>query len=477
MSKGISIKKEEDFSGWYTELLEKAELADVRYGIKGFVVYREWSQITIEKMFRVFQDSLERKEHMPLCFPSLIPEKNFLLEASHVEGFTPDVFWLEKEGDEKYALRPTSETAFYQMYSLWIRSHRDLPYKRYQRGSVFRAEKTKTTRPFFRGREFHWIETHNVFATKEDALAQVKEDMQTTKEVLFEEFGIPHMFFERPQWDKFPGGESTFAADALMGSGKVLQLPSTHYLGTNFSKPFNVKYQSKEGVEEFGHITCYGPAISRIYGAMIALHSDNKGLRVPFKLSPLQVVIVPVRFENDAKVSYKALELKKKLSKFSVKVDSREEYSAGFKFNHYELRGVPIRIEIGPREVKNEEVVLVRRDTGEKLTVKESEVSAKVWEISKEYDSKLIESAGISFEDSIVDALSLEDIKKGLENDKIVRCNLFSIGLNSEEYAKKIEDLGGEVRGSRADIKEKPFGPCVVSGKEASKVVYVAKSY
>ncbi|MFT4282954.1 MAG: proline--tRNA ligase [Candidatus Woesearchaeota archaeon] len=477
MSKGISIKKEEDFSKWYTELIEKAELADVRYGIKGFVVYREWAQITIEKMFREYQDTLELKQHMPLCFPSLIPEKNFLLESDHVEGFTPDVFWLEKEGEEKFALRPTSETAFYQMYSLWIRSHRDLPYKRYQRGSVFRAEKTKTTRPFFRGREFHWIETHNVFATKEDALAQVKEDMQTTKEVLFEEFGIPHMFFERPQWDKFPGGEKTFAADALMGSGKVLQLPSTHYLGVNFSKPFNVKYQSSEGKEEYGHITCYGPAISRIYGAMIALHSDNKGLRVPFKLSPLQIAIVPVRFEDNKEVLSKCEEIKSKLSNYTVKIDDRDEYTPGFKFNEYELKGVPIRIEIGPRDVKENKVVLVRRDTGEKLSVDESKLKEKIKEISLKYDDNLISSAGDSFEDSIVNAKTLEEVKKGLDNNKIVRCNLYSIDLDSEEYAKKLEEQGGEVRGCRIDKDEKPFGPCIVSGKKASKVVYVAKSY
>ncbi|MFT4261305.1 MAG: proline--tRNA ligase [Candidatus Woesearchaeota archaeon] len=477
MSKGILIDKQKDFSGWYTELLEKSELADVRYGIKGFVVYREWAQASIEKMFRIYCDALDNKDHMPLCFPTLIPEKNFQLEASHVEGFSPDVFWLEKDGDEKYALRPTSETAFYQMYNLWIRSHRDLPYKRYQRGSVFRAEKTKTTRPFFRGREFHWIETHNGFATKEDAMNQVHEDMQTTKEVIFERFGIPHIFFERPQWDKFPGAVNTYAADALMGSGKVLQLPSTHYLGTNFSKPFNVKYQSKEGKEEFVHLTCYGPAISRIYGAMVALHSDNKGLRVPFELAPLQVVIIPLRAEKNKDVLVKADELKKKLKNYIVKVDDRDDQTPGFKFNQWELKGVPIRIELGPRELENNEVVVVRRDTQEKITIKEKELEEFVKKASEEYTNNLIKQAGNEFEESIIDANSLEDIKKGIEEDKIVRANLLSLELESAGYAEQIAELGGEVRGSRIDIDEKPFGPCVVSGKKAKKVIYIAKSY
>lgn len=477
MSKGIQTKKEQDFSSWYTELLEKAELADIRYGIKGFVVYREWAQMSIEKMFRIYCDALDKKEHMPLCFPTLIPEKNFHLESSHVDGFSPDVFWLEKEGEERFALRPTSETAFYQMYSLWIRSHRDLPYKRYQRGSVFRAEKTKTTRPFFRGREFHWIETHNGFATKEDALNQVKEDMLTTKEVLFDRFGIPHIFFERPQWDKFPGAVNTYAADALMGSGKVLQLPSTHYLGEIFSKPFNVKYQTKTGEEKYVHLTCYGPAISRIYGAMIALHSDNKGLRLPFELAPIQIVIVPVRFENNKEVLDKAFELKQKLSNYSVKVDDRDEVTAGFKFNQYELKGVPIRIELGPRDIEKKELVVVRRDTGEKVTINEKDIESFVLNASKEYNSNLIKQAGESFEENIFNATTLEDVKKGLNEDKIVRTNFYSINLDSKEFSEKINELGGDVRGSRIDIKEKPFGPCVVSGKKASKVVYIAKSY
>ena len=477
MAKGISADKNKDFSEWYTELIEKAELADVRYGLKGFVIYREWAQVTIEKMFRIYQDVLEAKGHMPLCFPSVIPQKNFLLEADHVEGFTPEVFWIDDDKDEKMALRPTSETAFYQMYSLWIRSHRDLPYKRYQRGSVFRNEKTKSTRPFFRGREFHWIETHNVFANEEDAKTQVKEDMQTTKEVIFERFGIPHIFFERPQWDKFPGAVNTFAADALMGSGKVLQLPSTHLLGENFSKPFNVKYMDVDSTEKYGHITCYGPSISRIYGAMIALHSDNKGLRVPFELSPLQIVIVPILHDKEPQVLKEAKSLAKELKDYKVKLDDDLTTTPGFKFNEYELKGVPIRIEIGPRDIKEKKCVVVRRDTGKKEFILLKDLKKYVSNLSEEYTQNLVSQAGAKFEDNLVDAKTIDEIKKGLSQDKIVRTNLFSIGFDSEKYANKIEDLGCEVRGSRIDIDEKPFGPCVVSGKKATKVVYVAKSY
>ena len=316
---GITVKKSDDFSEWYTQLVQKAELGDVRYNIKGLVVYMPWATKSIKKMYKLTEDILERKGHEPLIMPSLIPESNFKLEGEHVKGFAPEVFWVTEHGagekfEEKMALRPTSETALYQMYSLWIRSYKDLPFKRYQSCQVWRYE-GKMTRPFFRGREFHWIEAHDVFATEKEALAQVKEDMETTKETLLEKFAIPFIFFQRPQWDKFAGAVNTYAADALMGSGKVLQLPSTHMLGQNFSKPFNVKFVDEKSEEKLAYITCYGPAISRIYGAMIALHGDDKGLVLPWDVAPKQIVIVPILFtDGKEEVLKKANELKEKLA-------------------------------------------------------------------------------------------------------------------------------------------------------------------
>lgn len=479
--RGITAKKETDFSEWYTQLIEQAELADVRYGIKGFVVYREWAQITMEKMYRAMSDALDAAGHMPLCFPTLIPEKNFLLEAEHVDGFSPEVFWVTEDGggklSEKYALRPTSETAFYQMYALWIRSWRDLPYKRYQRASVFRAEKTKMTRPFLRGREFHWFESHNAFATKEDALKQVYEDMQITHDVLQEQFGMPHIFFERPQWDKFPGADKTFAADALMGSGKVLQLPSTHLLGENFSKPFNVKYVDKDGQSKHCHMTCYGPAISRIYGGMIALHSDNKGLRVPFDYSPLQVVIIPI-FKDDGKaVLDKCSAIAKKLKGYSLKIDDRQEYTPGWKYNNYELKGVPIRIEVGPKDVAGKQVVVARRDLNKKEFVKDEDLVEYVKNLAHDYTDNLIKQAGLDFEKSLQDVNTVNEVKKALDDNKIARANFCSIGMDGIKCAAEIEKTGGFVRGKRMDKEEKPHGNCVACGKKANVVVYVARSY
>lgn len=480
---GITVKKSENFSEWYTQLVEKAELADVRYGVKGAIVYREWAQMSIERMFSAMSDALDKKDHMPICMPTLIPEKNFTIEADHVEGFTPEVYWVTEHGngekfEHKLALRPTSETAFYQMYSLWIRSYKDLPYKRYQRANVFRYE-GKMTRPFFRGREFHWIESHNCFRNEEEARAQVKEDMETTYEVLYKQFGIPHIFFRRPEWDKFPGAEDTYAADALMGSGKVIQLPSTHYLGEKFSKPFDVKYKDSDGEDKYCHITCYGPAISRIYGALISLHGDDQGLRVPFDLSPVQVVIVPILFDDSKdKVLAKCRELKSHLGKYRVKIDDREGQSPGWKFGQWEMKGVPIRIEVGPKDIEKGEVMIARRDIEDKQAVREVDVESVVNDIAQKYTVNLVAQAEESFEDNTVDAKSVDEIKKAIDDNKIVRACMCSRAADGEECANKIHEASGsEVRGTRIDVDEKAEGKCVVCDKDATAVVYVARSY
>ncbi len=480
---GITAKKEEDFSEWFTQLLQKAELADVRYKLKGFPVYREWSTISLKKMNRIMEETLEKKGHLPLTFPVVIPEALLKTESEHIEGFTPEVFWITEHGkgeklDEKMALRPTSETAFYSMYSLWVRSYKDLPMKRYQSCTVYRHE-TKMTRPFFRTREIYWIEAHNVFAAEEDAKAQVREDMETTHEVLHGKFAIPHIFFQRPEWDKFPGADKTFAADALMGSGKVLQLPSTHLLGQKFSKPFNVTFTDEDGEEKHAHITCYGPAHSRIYGAMIALHSDNKGLVLPWDVAPLHIVIVPIIFEESKKeVLKKGKEIESKLKGYSVKLDDRDDYSAGHKFNEWELKGVPIRIEIGPKDLEKNTATIFRRDLGRKTQIKQNDLLKEVQKIEKEFTNNLLKKTESDFEKSIADAKTVDEIKKALGQNKIVKCGFCSTGKDGEECAEKIEKvIGGTVRGTRFGKEEKPEGKCAVCGKEAKEVVYIAKSY
>jgi prolyl-tRNA synthetase len=482
--KGIGVKKEENFSEWYSELVKKAELADLRYNVKGFVCYRPWAAITIKKMFDLFEECLERKGHLPIVMPSLIPESNFKKEAEHVEGFTPEVFWVTEAGEsekfeEKLALRPTSETAIYPMYSYWIRSYNDLPFKRYQAGQVWRYE-GKSTRPFLRAREFHWIEAHNVFASKKEALNQVKEDMETTKEMLTDEFGLSFIFFERPQWDKFSGAESTYAADALMDSGRVIQLPSTHFIGQGFAKVFDVKFKDKDGKEKYGYITCYGPAISRIFGAMIAIHGDDQGLVLPFKISPLQVVVVPIVYDEKKKeILSKAEKIGEMLSySYRVKVDERDDISPGEKFNIWEMKGVPFRIEIGPKDLENNQAVIVRRYDGKKFFVGVKELEGKLRKLSEAYTKELRELHQQRFENLIEKCHSIDEVKKAINRGKIACAGFCSIDHDGEKCAEVIEkETGGKVRGCKLDKEDISFDKCIVCGKKAHKTVYIAKDY
>ena len=480
---GITVSKEEDFSAWYTEIINKAELADIRYNIKGFVCYRPWATISIKKMYKKYEELLEKNDHLPLIMPSLIPESNFLLEADHVKGFAPEVFWVTEVGSsgrlsERLALRPTSETALYKMYALWIKSYKDLPFKRYQSCQVWRYE-GKMTRPFFRGREFHWIEAHDVFANLEEAKQQVLQDMEMTYQMLQDEFCLPIIFFQRPAWDQFPGAVHTYAADALMGSGKVLQLPSTHLLGQNFSKPFDVKFVDIDGNEKYGFITCYGPAISRIYGAMIAYLGDDKGLILPFDLAPIQIVVVPILIKGkEEMVLNKCKEIYNKIKdKYKVKLDDSED-SPGSKFYYWEMKGVPIRIEIGPRDIEKKQVVIVKRFDGQKFFVKESELKNKIDEIANYYTKEIKEKKIIDFEEQIEACYEKDSAIEAIKNGKIVCCGFCSIDKDGEPCAGVVEkEINALVRGKRVDEEKHEFASCLICGKPASCTVYLAKSY
>ncbi|MFW9767865.1 MAG: proline--tRNA ligase [Candidatus Thorarchaeota archaeon] len=480
----FDIDKENNFPDWYTEIVRVAELADVRYGVKGFTPYPPWSTMSMNLMFDILEEVLQRKGHLPMIFPTVIPEANLRKEANHIEGFTPQVFWISEIGDgekleERLALRPTSETALYPMYSLWIRSWRDVPLKRYQRVSVFRSE-VKSTRPFLRGREFLWIESHNVFSSHEEVKAQVLEDIEITKEVCTDNFGLPLMVFRRTQWDKFPGGLNTYAADTLMPDGKVIQLPSTHDLGDNFARAFDIKFLNKDNETVYAWQTCYGPAISRIYGAMISVHGDNKGLRLPFKVAPYQVVVIPIFKGKDVDVVLKYCnDIVKKLKKagFRVHLDDCDE-TPGWKYNYWEMKGVPIRIEAGPRDIKQNKVVLFRRDTMKREAVDFKDIKKKVASLGKEIDEYLLKTAESKFDGLVVDAERFGEIDDALDKGKIARVPFCSIEMDAYSCAEQIEkNTRGEIRGTRMDIDEEPEGLCVACGKVAKEVVYVARSY
>jgi prolyl-tRNA synthetase len=477
---GITVKKDENFSEWYTQVVKKTELADLRYNVKGFLVFQPWSVLSMEKMYYYMERALQQKGHKPYWFPVVIPEKNLKKESSHVKGFTPEVFWINSHGnnepiEEKLALRPTSETAFYQMFSLWVRSYKDLPFKTYQRANVFRYE-TKATRPFLRSREFHWIEAHCAHATEQDAMKQVYEDMETTKEVLHDIYGLPFIFFQRPLWDKFPGAEKTFAADVLNPDGKVVQQPSTHLLKQTFAEAFNVKFRDKDEKEKYVHLTCYGPAISRIFASVIAVHGDDKGLRFPWEIAPLQVVIIPINDEE--KINKLAEKLKKDISKFaSAEIDYTDK-RPGEKFNYWEMKGVPIRIDLGLKDIQNKKITLFRRDLNKKVVVNQNNVLNEIKKISRGITPNLTKKADKLFDNRIRNAKNLKEIKETIRQGAIARCAFCSLDKDGEKCAEIIEkEIEAQVRGTRLDEKEKPSGKCAVCGENAHHIVYIAKSY
>ncbi|MFA5855723.1 MAG: proline--tRNA ligase [Candidatus Pacearchaeota archaeon] len=475
----FNIDKDNKFSEWYSEIVDKAEITDLRYNVKGFVVIRPWGAMTIEKMYKLYEKELQNKGHVPTFFPTVIPEENFKKESSHVEGFTPEVFWLEKFGEEKLALRPTSETAFYQLYNLWISGWRDLPLKLYQRANVFRFE-TKATRPLIRGREFMWIEAHDAFASKAEAEKQVKEDIEMTENIMHQKFGVPFLPMKRPQWDKFPGAEYTIGSDSILPDGKIIQQPSTHLLGTHFSKAFNIKYKDEKEKEEYVWQTCYGPAISRILASVISMHGDNSGLVLPFSISPIQVIIVPIfNDKNKDKVIKESENIKKTLeeSGIDVKIDSSIK-RPGEKFFYWEMKGVPFRIELGEKEIDEKKLTLFTRDTKEKSKINIKDIDKEIKKLGNDFDKRLLKKADDMFKDAITNCNTKEDVKKALNNKKIAKFNFCSMeksGAKCAEYFEK--ELSARVMGTNENNKEKPSGNCIICEKKATAIVYAGKSY
>ncbi|MCH7850392.1 MAG: proline--tRNA ligase [Nanoarchaeota archaeon] len=476
----FNIKKNENFGEWYSEILSKAEVTDLRYGVKGFVVIQPWGARAIDKMYRIYESALRSTGHDPVIFPAVIPEKNFKRESSHVKGFAPEVFWLEKkQGEDRLALRPTSETAFYEMYSIWIRSYRDLPMKLYQRCNVFRNE-TKATRPLIRAREFHWIETHNVFATKSEAEAQIQEDISMTNEIMKGIFGVPFLPMKRPEWDKFPGAEYTVGSDSIMPDGRVIQQPSTHLISQHFTKAFNIKYVDEKEKEKFAWLTCYGPCISRILASVISIHGDNKGLVLPYIIAPVQVVIIPMHSETSGeKISKAAEKIRAQflLANIDVKVDETDK-RAGEKFFHWEMKGIPFRIDIGERELENGNVSVYIRDTGKKVVIKLENLVEDIQNLGVEFDARLKSSAQKFFDSKIVDCDSKASVKSALDGGRVARISFCSIDSAGEKCSTYIEkDLMARIMGSRGDLLEKATGKCLFCSKKAKIVVYAGKSY
>jgi len=475
---GLSVKKSEDFGKWYLEVLQKAEVVDTRYGIKGFLVYMPLGMHTIKEIYNLFENELEIKNHKPTLFPVVIPQSYLKKESEHIKGFEKEVFWITCAGKnkltERMCLRPTSETAMYPMFSLWIRSHLQLPLKLYQSTAMYRYE-TKMTKPLMRGREFLWIEAHTAQRNWEDAENQIKEDMEVFKKVSTDNLCLPFILLKRPQWDKFPGAEDTYAFETLLPDGMSSQIGTTHNLGEKFAKVFNIKYTDNQKRKKHVNQTCYGIGIGKILGALISVHGDDRGLILPPVIAPVQIVIVPIYTANTkTKVMEKCGEILGKLEEkgFRIHLDDREQYTPGFKFHEWELKGVPLRIEIGPIDIEKHKITFVRRDFLERVTIDEVKLEEFVLETLDSIAFQLKKRANEMM--LIQDAKDYKELKKKLKEGGFVRIPF----CMKETCAKKLKkETTAEVRGTLFGKSEKAEGNCAICGNKANEMVYVAKAY
>ena len=368
---GITVKKNDDFSEWYTQIVIKAELADYA-PVKGLIVLRPDGYSIWESLKASMDSKLAATGHRNGFLPVLIPESLLGKEKEHFTGFNPEVFWVTHSGDgeigDRLALRPTSETLAYTMYAKWIRSWRDLPLKINFWNSALRAE-IKGTKPFLRTSEFLWQEGHTAHADKDEAEKEVTDILEIYKKTVEEELAIPVITGRKSEKEKFVGAVYTLTMESLMPDGKALQMGTSHFLGQNFSKPFEVKYADKNNVESFVWQTSWGVSW-RLIGGMIMVHGDDKGLVLPPRVAPIQVVIIPIYHSDEEEkiILEKSREIELNLMDQSIRVhlDDRDQVTPGFKFNDWEMKGIPIRIELGPKDMTEGKIVLARRDTGEK---------------------------------------------------------------------------------------------------------------
>jgi len=425
---GITVSKSENFSEWYTQVVIKAELADYA-PVKGLIVLRPDGYSIWESIKESLDKKLKETGHRNGFLPVLIPESLLAKEKEHFEGFNPEVFWVTHSGTseigDRLALRPTSETLAYSLFSKWIRSWRDLPLKINFWNSALRAE-IKGTKPFLRTSEFLWQEGHTVHATKDEAEKEVADILELYKKTIEEELAVPVVTGKKSEKDKFVGAVYTNTLESLMPDGKALQMGTSHFLGQNFSKPFDVKYLDENNSETFAWQTSWGVSW-RLIGGMIMTHGDDKGLVLPPKVAPIQVVIIPIYYSKEDKenVLQKACKIKDSLSNNDIRVhlDDREQLTPGFKFNDWEMRGIPIRIEIGPKDIAKNQIVLARRHNQTKINLDIDGLTEKTLSELKNIQKEMFDAAKKILDERVVRVSEYQQFKKELENGKMIDCS------------------------------------------------------
>ncbi len=465
---------EEDFAKWYTDVVRKAELADYT-DTKGCIAIRPYGYAIWENIQNYADKKFKEVGVTNLYMPVLIPESLLQKEKDHVEGFAPEVAWVTIGGgedlEERLCIRPTSETMMSTMYSKWVKSWRDLPILGNQWCNVLRWE--KETRPFLRSREFLWQEGHTVHETAEEARERTLMMLDIYAEIIEDLLAIPVLKGRKTKKEQFAGAEETYTVESLMHDGRALQAGTSHYFGQNFTKPFEIKFQNREGKEEYAYQTSWGIS-TRLIGAVIMAHGDNRGLKLPPKVAPIQAVLIPIAMHKEG-VLEKTTEIYNKLNKkFRMKFDDRDNCSPGFKFNDWEMRGVPVRIEIGPKDLEAGNAVLVRRDTGEKEIVSLDNLENRLEELMNDIQVAMYKECQKRREEKTTIAYTLEEIIKNLEeNQGYVK----TMWCGNVECENKIKEVTGAHSRCIPFSQEHLSDTCPVCGKKADTMVVWGRQY
>lgn len=464
---------EEDFAQWYTDVVKKAELIDYS-SVRGCVILRPNGYAIWENIQKALDSRFKATGVENVYMPMFIPESLLQKEKDHVEGFAPEVAWITHGGGqqlpERLCVRPTSETLFCDFYANIIQSYRDLPKLYNQWCSVVRWE--KTTRPFLRTMEFLWQEGHTAHATAEEAQERTEQMLHLYADFCEEVLAIPMIRGKKTEKEKFAGAEATYTIEALMHDGKALQSGTSHNFGDGFAKAFGIQYSDKDNKLQYVHQTSWGMS-TRLIGAIIMVHGDNSGLVLPPLIAPTQIMIIPIAQHKEG-VLEKADELKECLSKhFRVKVDDTDK-SPGWKFSEQEMRGIPIRIEIGPKDIEANQAIIVRRDTREKITVSLDELEGKAKEILESMQKEMLERAREHRDSHTYTAVNYEEFKELIANKpgfvKAMWCE-------DEACEKKIKEDTTATSRCMPFEQEQLAETCVCCGKPAKKMVYWGKAY
>ncbi|RMF55411.1 proline--tRNA ligase [Candidatus Woesearchaeota archaeon] len=474
---GITVRKEDNSSEWYTQVIQKARL--VEYGpVSGCLVYRPESFQIWEKIRDFFDKEIKKRGVKNAYFPLLIPESLFKKEAEHVKGFAPEVAWVTHGGstklNEKLAIRPTSETIMYDSYRKWVRSYKDLPILINQWCNIVRWE-FKHPVPFLRGREFLWQEGHNVFATQQEVEKDTKEILDLYAKTFEELLAVPVIKGRKSEKEKFAGALYTLSIETFLSNGKAVQGATSHNLGQNFAKAFNISFIDENEKKQYAWQNSWGLS-TRSLGIMILTHSDNKGLVLPPKVAQHKVVIIPIFFKDKKEAVLKAAnDLKSRLKSFDPILDDRDDYSTGWKFNDWELKGIPLRIEIGPKDLEKKQAVLVTRHDGRKESVKIKDAPKKVAELLEQMQKELFEKAKKFIKDNTVTAKNFDELKKAINNKKLVE----AYWCENQECENWIKDKTGGAKTLNIPFEQPSMKgkKCVWCKKQASVLVYFAKSY